>query len=90
MLKWRKTQTALIDGDIALMPLNQQVFAFIRSNASQRVLCVFNFSDKSAQWALPSGVAIQEVLSVEGLHGVNCIDGAVSLQPWSGMFAMVV
>jgi hypothetical protein len=26
---------------------------------------------------------------VEGLHGANCIDGAVSLQPWSGMFALV-
>jgi alpha-glucosidase len=89
ILKWRKTQTALVNGDIALMPLNQQVFAFIRGNASQRVLCVFNFSDKSAQWDLPSGVVVQAVLPVEGLHGADCTDTAVNLQPWSGMFALV-
>jgi alpha-glucosidase len=89
MLKWRKTQTALMDGDIQLMPVDKQVFAFIRSNALQRVLCVFNFSDESAQWAVPSAVVVQAVLPVDGLYGASCASGVVSLQPWSGMFALV-
>jgi len=79
----------LIDGDIELMPLDNQVFAFLRSNASQRVLCVFNFSDKPVQWALPPGTAVQKVLSVDGMQGASYVGGAVSLQAWSGMFALV-
>jgi alpha-glucosidase len=89
LLKWRKTQTALIDGEIELLPVDQQVFAFIRCNAAQRVLCVFNFSANPVQWALPSGIAVQEVLPVDGLHGASYASGVVGLQPWSGMFASV-
>jgi len=87
MLKWRKTQTALLDGDIALLPVDKQVFAFIRGNGAQRVLCVFNFSDQSAQWNVPAGTQVKQVLQVQGLHGADFSGGMATLQPWSGMFA---
>jgi alpha-glucosidase len=89
MLAWRKTHAALLDGDIELLPVDKQVFAFIRSHAEQRLLCVFNFSDKSARWTLPSREVLQAVLPVEGLHGASFEAGTCSMQPWSGMFALL-
>jgi len=89
MLAWRKTHAALLDGDIELLPVDKQVFAFIRSHAEQRLLCVFNFSDRSARWTLPSREVLQAVLPVEGLHGASFEAGTCSMQPWSGMFALL-
>jgi alpha-glucosidase len=89
MLAWRKTHAALLDGDIELLPVDKQVFAFIRSHAEQRLLCVFNFSDRSARWTLPSREVLQAVLPVDGLHGASFEAGTCSMQPWSGMFALL-
>ena len=89
MLAWRKTHAALLDGDIELLPVDKQVFAFIRSHAEQRLLCVFNFSDQSARWTLPSREVLKAVLPVEGLRGASFEAGTCSMQPWSGMFALL-
>jgi alpha-glucosidase len=86
LLAWRKQQSALIDGDIHLLPSHPQLLAFERSNAVQRVLCVFNFSNEAAELVLPAGWAQGVVLEGSGLTGASLRDGAMACAPWGGAF----
>jgi alpha-glucosidase len=86
LMRWRRSQTALIDGGMQLLPVNLQVLAFVRSNATQNVLCVFNFSAQSAAWSLPSNLVVDQLLVESGLTGAALSAGVIHLQPWSGAF----
>ncbi len=86
-MQWRRTQPALVKGGMAMLPVDDQVLAFVREHDGQRVLCVFNFSDRTAHWALPASCASARVLAGHGLAGATLTDGAVALQPWGGLLA---
>jgi alpha-glucosidase len=47
MLRWRKAQDAMIDGDIAFFRTAEPVLAFRRSGDSGGFLCVFNLSPEA-------------------------------------------
>ncbi|CAN7756047.1 alpha-glucosidase family protein [Pseudorhodoferax sp. LjRoot39] len=55
LLQWRRTQPALRQGAMVLLPRQGQVLAFERAHAGQRLLCVFNLGTQSARYALPDG-----------------------------------
>lgn len=42
LLHWRKTQPALIEGEMTLLAADPQVLAFVRSCPTQKVLCLFD------------------------------------------------
>lgn len=86
LLHWRAAQTALVHGRMTLEPVTEQVLAFERADELQRLLCVFNFSDASAQWPLPAGWATARALDGSGLAGACVVDGAVHCEPWGGLF----
>lgn len=48
-LAWRKQHPALIYGDKLLMNTADPVYAFERRHSTERVLCVFNFSNQPAR-----------------------------------------
>jgi alpha-glucosidase len=73
-----------------LLPVDAQVFAFVRATDSQRVLCVFNFSDQPATYALPTDCHVAQVLIDSGLTGATLAAGSVDLAPWGGLFAQLV
>ncbi len=89
LLHWRKGQTALVKGDMALLPAHEQVLAFVREFNGQRVMCVFNFSADTLHWTLPASCA--KAVAIEGspLQGGQVAAGRVALQPWGGLFARV-
>jgi alpha-glucosidase len=89
LLHWRKTQPALLHGGMLLLPVHAQVFAFVRTTDTQRVLCVFNFSDQPARFALPADCDIAQVLSDSGLRGATLTASNVDLAPWGGLFAQL-
>ena len=89
LMRWRKSQTALIDGSMQLLAADKQVLAFIRSNATQKVLCAFNFSAQPASWSLPNNVLVGELLVESGLTGAELGSGIIHLQPWSGAFLLL-
>jgi alpha-glucosidase len=89
LLQWRKTQPAILHGDMELLPVDAQVFAFVRSSEAQRVLCVFNFSDRPARYALPADCKVAQVLADSGLTGATLASGGVDLAPWGGLFAQL-
>jgi alpha-glucosidase len=89
LLHWRKTQPAILHGDMQLLPVDAQVFAFVRSTDAQRVLCVFNFSDQPASYALPGEFRVAQVLVESGLSGATLSGACVELAPWGGLFAQL-
>ena len=86
LLRWRKTQPAILHGAMQLLPVHAQVFAFVRTSDAERVLCVFNFSAQPAQYALPSDCQVGELLLGSGLQGARVQGGVVALAPWGGLF----
>ena len=89
LLAWRKTQPALLHGDIALLPKHEQVLAYVRSHEGQKVLCVFNMSETAAEWTVPAGVVVHEVLHGSGLQGAAVKGATVELAPFGGVFALI-
>jgi len=45
LLHWRKQQPALIQGETKILQTEEPILAFIRDGESQRLLCLFNWSD---------------------------------------------
>jgi alpha-glucosidase len=43
---WRKQHTALVTGDLALVQANEPILAFERRGDGERILCLFNFSNR--------------------------------------------
>jgi alpha-glucosidase len=87
LLRWRKTQPAILHGDMQLLPVDAQVFAFVRATDAERVLCVFNFSEQPAHYALPAACQVAQLLGDCGLTGATLAAGKVELAPWGGLFA---
>jgi alpha-glucosidase len=84
-LAWRKTQPALVRGEMVRVPLPDPFLAVERVLGGERVLVVFNLSDQPARLALePFG----EARPLSG-HGFGCAlqHGAAVLPPYGAFFA---
>ena len=86
-LRWRKSQSTILHGDMQLLPVDSQVFAFVRSYEGQRLLCLFNFSASAASYALPADCQLGQVLLDSGLAGASVHGQRIELAPWGGLFA---
>jgi alpha-glucosidase len=86
LLHWRREQIALRDGRMALLPADPQLLAFTREHDQQTLLCVFNFSDRPAQMALPDAWRCATVLGGSGLAGARTEGGRVLCEPFGGLF----
>jgi len=51
-LAFRRTQRALVDGAMALLPAHDDVVAWTRGQGAEAVLCVFNLSPRPARYPL--------------------------------------
>lgn len=85
LLHWRRTQPALVQGSMALLPGSEQVLAYQRSWDGETLTCVFNLSDQAVSYDVGAGA---EILS-SGLVGAELQGSALQLQPWSGAFLRV-
>ena len=90
LLHWRRGQSALVHGDMALLPGTTQVLAYERSHESngqrQHMGCVFNFSADEATWNLPESWANASAHPL-GLAGAHIDGNRLVLQPWGGLVA---
>ena len=86
LLKWRKDQPALIGGTMKMLSVDGQVLAYVRTCETQRVLCVFNFSDAMANWEIPPQCAEASELRGSGLAGARVDGRSLQLAPWGGIF----
>ncbi len=56
MLAFRKMHPALIEGAITFLDADGDILAFIRTSDTEKMLCVFNVSFESAEWAIPQSI----------------------------------
>ena len=49
-LAWRRSQPALVEGDIRFLDAPEPILAFVRDRGTQRMLVVLNLSDASVRW----------------------------------------
>jgi alpha-glucosidase len=87
LLAWRRAHPALVGGDMALLPVHEQVLAFVRSDGTERVLCAFNLGESNAVLALPAGMHVGEVLADSGATGATVQPDGIRFEPWGVLFA---
>ena len=86
LLHWRRTQPALVHGELMLLPVHAQVLAFVREHEGERVLCAFNLSAQPAELALPAGLALAQQLD-SGIGGVQPVGATLQFAPWGVLHA---
>lgn len=87
IIHWRKHQPSLENGKTVLCNVQPPLFAFIRENEDQAMLCLFNMSDSSMEF-IPSDF---ENMSDEMCRKIGIEKGkAYQLQPFENVFVGAV
>jgi alpha-glucosidase len=86
LLRWRKTQPALVSGTLRVLPAHPQVLAFVRAFEGTQMLCVFNFSDSAVSWELPSDYVAAVAVQGSGLADVPRAANMLQLPAWGGAY----
>ena len=89
LLHWRRDQPALVKGEMAMLPVDDQVLAFVRRAAGQTVVCVFNFSDTPVDWSVPRELATATLITSGPLGGATLSGRTVALSAWGGAYLAV-
>ena len=55
LIAFRRDHRALRLGTIRLLPTRGDILAFVREDAAEAILCVFNFGPDERNWTLPTG-----------------------------------
>ncbi|MBT5540153.1 MAG: alpha-glucosidase, partial [Alphaproteobacteria bacterium] len=84
-LKWRKNHPALQHGDITLIDAPKDILAFVRGCEEEKMLIVFNTSEKDASFSL-SNFPTMTPLEGTGFN-TEIVDGYVKLPPFGAFFA---
>jgi alpha-glucosidase len=87
LLRWRKTQPALVRGRIALLGEHPQVLAFVRSHAGERVLCAFNLGAQPCVFALPPALGAATPIESSPARGASLDGASVRFEPFGVWFA---
>ena len=93
-MKWRKAHPALVTGDIEFVSTDDNVLMFIRHcpNASmEKILCVFNFNEHSADVELTHDVAqfLNGAPFVMNASTLNSSTKTISVDGFSGFYAHI-
>jgi alpha-glucosidase len=86
LLHWRRTQPALVHGEMDLWPAHPQVLAHVRSHQGERIWCAFNLSDAPA--TLTECPAAEPLTTVS--HGATLNGDTLQLEPHGVLFARLV
>lgn len=92
----RRDMAILWSGAMDFLPQSGDVFAFIRRDAEQGLLCVFNMSDETSTYVLPENCVVLSMAQVPQSTSTEQIDGlktatgsTLQLSPWQTLFAWV-
>ena len=89
LLAFRRAHGALRSGAIAFLDAPEEVLAFTRDGAGERLVCLFNFGGREARVAVPAGRAVK-ALDGHGFAGRLEADGrSVRLAAGDGFFGEI-
>ena len=80
-----KTAPSLVTGDLALVQANESILAFERRGDGERILCLFNFSNRSV--AQPVSGPWRPI-DGHGFDNVNPDQNTVLLAPFGAWFGI--
>lgn len=86
LIHWRKSQPALVSGDLELVQCDNDLLCWIRSSSRQRLLVALNMTGIPTKAALP--VPLVGLLEGHGFSG-RIEDGQMVLGPYDALFASV-
>ncbi|WP_133501057.1 alpha-glucosidase family protein [Cognatilysobacter terrigena] len=84
-LRWRHTQPALVEGSIRFLDTPEPVLAFVREQASERLLVAFNLSAQPVTCTLDVGTAT--TLDAPGIDTGGIDAGTLQLPAHGALFA---
>jgi alpha-glucosidase len=87
-LHWRRTQPALVLGDIRFLDAPEPVLAFVRERGGERLLVVFNLSHDAVAWKLPHGLSPLPIETPGAVAG-RIEAGSIAMPPHGALFARV-
>jgi alpha-glucosidase len=64
LVAFRKSQPALMWGDMAMLDAGPGLLSFERTQGNQRLICVFNLGHAAADWTLPDGWRVIEAVNL--------------------------
>jgi hypothetical protein len=79
----------LVQGELTLLDPHNQVLAYVRTDDLQRIMCLFNFSELSANWSIPEAWGVRTVLQASGLTGATLVERHVHFEPWGGVLLLL-
>jgi alpha-glucosidase len=89
LIRFRRSHPALRHGAIAFLDAPDDVLAFARAVAGERILCLFNLGTGEATFDLPAGMSVT-ALADHGFSGMVAAHGrAVTLPPGDGFFGLI-
>ena len=83
LLRWRRSQPALIEGDIELIDTGDDMLCWIRRTAGQEMLVAVNLTADALRAAAPVDA---RVMTGHGFAG-RIVDGCIELDPCDALFA---
>ena len=85
-LRWRKSQPALLWGDVRAVDIDRQIFAIERTCTDHRIFAAFNLGSGAVEVSAPALTRWQQIDSV-GVVAGELRDGLLRLPPQSAVFA---
>ncbi len=89
LLRWRRTQPALVAGDITWCDSDEPVLAFVRGSGDKRLLVAFNLWSAAATWPLPAEFGELRPLDGHGLRSGCIADRALILPPFATFYGQL-
>ena len=87
MLLWRKRHAALVSGTMKLLPVHEHLLCFIREHQGQRILCVFNWSERYVRVPLMPSCIQAHLIPGSLMCGGRIVNNHIDCDPWGGFFA---
>jgi alpha-glucosidase len=87
LLRWRKSQPALVAGDIAFLDADEPLLAFTRGSGGETLLVVFNLSGATQVWPVPPTLRVLAPIDDHGLRAGELRNGALHLPPRGVFYA---
>ncbi len=86
-IAWRKTSPAMRYGDFRFLDSEGDVIAFLREQGDEKILCVFNTSDKEERWAYEGETSFDAFKEIN--HNIDVQGHNISLKPYGYGFFRV-
>jgi alpha-glucosidase len=89
LIRFRRSHPALAIGTIAFLDAADDVLAFTRQSANERLVCLFNLGTSAARFELPAAMAVTALADHCFAGRLDAAGRFVTLPPGDGFFGVI-